>query len=298
MTTENTQGIRHSELPGYEAILVDRKGPVGLITLNRPEQLNSWDWLMSAEIGHALAGFDSDDSIRCIVLTGAGRAFCAGAGLLPAGRTFDGSLTKEEAQRRFPGQPASADRIRTPVIAAVNGSAVGAGITMALRADIIVAAEEAKIGFVFNRRGVIPDADLLWSLPRRIGYQRAMDLLLTGRIFDGKEAVQLGLATTAVPADEVLSTAMRIAHDLAENVAPVSMAITKLVARAFLETNEREAALDLERRLFRWAGQHADAPEGVSAFREKRAPQWTLSKTRDFPTHLFDDRGDDMTPSE
>src|SRR5690606_28679340 len=183
-----------------------RDGPVGVITLNRPDQLNSWDWLVSAEIGHALAGFDSDDSIRCVVLTGAGWAFCAGAGPPPAGRAFDGSLTKDEAQRRAPGKPASDDRIRTPGISAGNGAAVGAGITMALRSDMIVAAEDAKLGFVFNRRGVIPDADLLWSLPRLIGYQRAMDLLLTGRIFDGTEAVQLGLATSAVPADEVLPT--------------------------------------------------------------------------------------------
>ena len=274
----------------YESILVDSDGPVGTITLNRPDQLNSWDWLMSAEIGHALGRFDADDGIRAIILTGAGRAFCAGAGLLPAGRTFDGSLTREEAESRYPGPRRPADRIRTPVISAVNGHAVGAGMTMALRADIIVAAEEAKLGFVFNRRGVIPDADLLWSLPRLIGYSRAMDLLLTGRIFSGTEAVELGIASRAVPAAAVVETANRVAADIAANVAPVSAAITKLVARHFLEETDRNAALELERELFRWAGQHADAPEGVNAFREKRAPRWTLSKTKDFPVDLFDDR--------
>ncbi|TDC91339.1 enoyl-CoA hydratase-related protein [Actinomadura sp. 7K507] len=274
----------------YESILVDSDGPVGTITLNRPDQLNSWDWLMSAEIGHALGRFDADDGIRAIILTGAGRAFCAGAGLLPAGRTFDGSLTREEAEARYPGPRRPADRIRTPVISAVNGHAVGAGMTMALRADIIVAAEEAKLGFVFNRRGVIPDADLLWSLPRLIGYSRAMDLLLTGRIFSGTEAVELGIASRAVPAAAVVETANRIAADIAANVAPVSAAITKLVARHFLEETDRNAALELERDLFRWAGRQADAPEGVNAFREKRDPRWTLSKTKDFPVDLFDDR--------
>ncbi|RNL86663.1 hypothetical protein EFW17_05415 [Halostreptopolyspora alba] len=276
-------------MPDYESILAGGEGSVATITLNRPEQLNSWDWLMSAEIGDALHRFDEDDDIRAVILTGAGRAFCAGAGLLPAGRTFDGSLTREEAEAKYPGPHRPADRIRTPLVAAVNGHAVGAGMTMALRADIIVAAEEAKLGFVFNRRGVIPDADLLWSLPRLIGYSRAMDVLLTGRVFSGAEAVQLGLASRSAPAEEVVAVATEIAEDIATNVAPVSAAVTKLVARHFLEETDRDAARELERRLFRWAGQQADASEGVNAFREKRDPVWTLSKTRDFPTDLFDD---------
>lgn len=274
----------------YESILVDRDGPVGVVTLNRPEVLNTWDWLMSAEMNHAFGVFDDDDTVRAIVLTGAGRAFCAGAGLLPAGRTFDGSLTRDQAQARYPdAEGRQADRLRTPVIAAINGAAVGAGITMTLRTDIRFVAADAKLGFVFNRRGVIPDADLLWSLPRLVGYARAMDLLLTGRIFTGAEAAEAGLASRALPAGEVLAAAMTAAHDIADNVAPVSAAITKLVARRFLEETDRQAALELERRLFRWAGQHADAPEGVNAFREKRTPRWTLSKTRDFPAELLDE---------
>jgi enoyl-CoA hydratase/carnithine racemase len=273
----------------YESILVERDGPVGIVTLNRPDLLNTWDWLMSTEMNHAFGVFDADDDVRAIVLTGAGRAFCAGAGLLPAGRTFDGSQSREAAEAKFPGPRRSAERLRTPVIAAVNGAAVGAGITMALRADIMYVAEDAKLGFVFNRRGIIPDADLLWSLPRLIGYARAIDLLLTGRIFLGREAYEVGLASRALPKDEVLPAAVAAAHDIAENVAPVSAAITKLVARKFLEETDQQAALELERRLFRWAGQHADAAEGVDAFRQKRAPHWTLSKTRDFPTEIFDD---------
>lgn len=274
----------------YESILVTRDGPVGIVTLNRPDVLNTWDWLMSAEMNHAFGEFDRDDSIRAIVLTGAGRAFCAGAGLLSSGRTFDGSLTREAAQAKYPGPQRSAEQLRTPVIAAVNGAAVGAGITMALRADIIYVAESAKLGFVFNRRGVIPDADLLWSLPRLIGYARAMDLLLTGRIFSGAEAYRVGLASQSLPAAEVLPAAIAAGHDIATNVAPVSAAITKLVARDFLERTDRTEALELERKLFRWAGQHADAPEGVNAFKEKRDPRWTLSKNDDFPTELFDDK--------
>jgi enoyl-CoA hydratase/carnithine racemase len=274
-------------LKSYESILVDRDGPVGIVTLNRPDRLNAWDWLMSAELNDAYATFDADDEVRAIVLTGAGRAFCAGAGLRPSGQTFDGSLTQDDAKARFPAPQRSAEQLRTPVIAAVNGAAVGAGITMALRADIVYVAEEAKLGFVFNRRGVIPDADLLWSLPRMIGYSRAMELLLTGRIFLGAEAEKVGLATRALPAAEVLPAAVAAGKDIAENVAPVSAAITKLLGRQFLQESDQKAALELERRLFRWAGQHADAPEGVNAFREKRAPRWTLSKNSDFPTDLL-----------
>jgi enoyl-CoA hydratase/carnithine racemase len=273
----------------YESILVERDGAVGVVTLNRPDVLNAWDWMMSAEMNNAFEEFDRDDDIRAIVLTGAGRAFCAGAGLLAAGKTFDGSLTRDTANAKFPGPQRGADLIRTPVIAAVNGAAVGAGMTMALRCDIMYVAEDAKLGLVFNRRGVIPDADLLWSLPRLIGYARALDLMLTARIFRGTEAYHMGIASRALPSQDVLPAAMEAAHDLAANVAPVSAAITKLVARHFLEENDRAAALELERLLFRWAGQHADASEGVNAFKEKRKPHWTLSKNDDFPTELFDD---------
>lgn len=274
----------------YESILVDRDGPVGVVTLNRPERLNAWDRTMSAEIGHAFDAFDADDDVRAIVLTGAGRAFCAGAGLVGGGKTFDGSTHRERPAEAKTTTRRNAGQLRTPVIAAVNGHAVGAGLTMALYCDIRFVADDAKLGFVFNRRGVLPDADLLWSLPRQIGYARAMDLLLTGRIFDGPEAERVGLASRSLPADDVLPTAMEAAHDLAANVAPLSAALTKLVARAFLETNDREQAQELEMRLFRWLGERDDAAEGVNAFKERRTPQWTLSKTDDFPTSLFDDQ--------
>lgn len=273
----------------YEAILVERRGEVGIVTLNRPDRMNAWDWLMSAEVNHAFAEMDDDDDVGAIVLTGAGRAFCAGAGLQPAGRTFDGSLTRGEAEAKYPGAVRGADKLRTPVLCALNGAAVGAGVTMALRSDIIYAAEDAKMGFVFNRRGVIPDADLLWSLPRLIGYARAMDLLLTGRIFSGAEAYRVGLVSQAMPAGDVLEATIETAADVAQNVAPVSAAITKLVGRHLLEETNRVSALELERQLFRWAGQQTDAREGVDAFVQKRTPQWSLSKTRDFPNHIFDD---------
>jgi len=269
--------------PSYDVITVEEQGPVALITLNRPERMNAWTWQMSTELQHAFGALDDRDEIRAIVVTGAGRAFCAGADLDPSGATFDGSRSRTEFDERYSGPRKHAAQLKTPVIGAVNGAAVGAGLTMALEYDLRVVAEDAKLGAVFNRRGVIPDADLLWSLPRMIGYARAMDLLLTGRIFSGREAVELGLASRAVPKEQVVPTALEMARDIATNVAPVSAAITKQLARQFQTEVDRSAALRLESELFAWAGQQPDAKEGVVAFLEKRDPQWTLSKTGDLP---------------
>jgi len=268
----------------YEAIEVTVDHAIATITLNRPEQLNAWDWQMHRELRTAYAALDASDDVRVIILTGAGRAFCAGAGLAPKGETFDGSRDPSAWDARYPGPAREAAELMTPVIAAINGAAVGAGITMAVACDLRIAAEDAKIGFVFNRRGVIPDADLLWSLPRLIGYARAMDLLLTGRIFSGREAAEAGLVSRAVPRDDVLAVATEMARDIATNVAPASAAITKQLARRFLEVADRKAALEYERALFRWAGQQADAREGVEAFLQRRPAQWQLSKHTPWPS--------------
>lgn len=274
----------------YETISVSTDGPVGVVTLNRPERMNAWTWQVSAEMNHAFAAYDLDDAIRAIVVTGAGRAFCAGAALEPEGATFDGSGGGRGSWAdRYPGPSAASADLATPVIGAINGPAVGVGMTMAMWFDIRIVAEDAKLGFVFNRRGVMPDADLLWSLPRMIGYGRAMDLLLTGRIFRGREAVELGLASRALPADQVLPAAMELAHDLAENVAPVSAAITKQLARQFQEESDQRAAERRQSTIFAWTGKQSDAREGVEAFLEKRPPTWKLSKTADLP--------DDVRPS-
>lgn len=271
----------------YEAIEVARAGRVATVTLNRPDQLNAWDWQMHRELRHAYAALDADDDVRAIVLTGAGRAFCAGASLAPSGETFAGTRRPDEFDERYPGPAKNPAELATPMIAAVNGHAVGAGLTLAMAADIRVVAEDAKLGFVFNRRGVMPDADLLWSLPRLIGYSRSIDLLLTGRVFRGGEAVELGLATRAVPAAEVLPAALELAQDIAENVAPVSAALTKLVGLRALGDVDRETVLEWQRALFRWTGQQADAVEGVRAFLERRPPEWQLKTSTDLPEELL-----------
>jgi enoyl-CoA hydratase/carnithine racemase len=272
----------------YTQILVERDGPVALVTLNRPEHMNAWTWTMSAELAGAFAALDADDTCRAIVVTGAGKAFCAGADLGGRGDTFSGRSTAlgtgDDADTARRSRPAH--RLGTPIIAAINGAAVGAGLTMTVEWDLRVAADDAKLGFVFNRRGVMPDADLLWLIPRLVGASAAMDLLLTGRILLGEEAARLGLVNRSVPRDHVVDTAMEMAHDIAVNTAPVSAAITKKVLWEFLSEPDRGTATKRQTQLFWWTGQQADAREGVVAFLERRAPEWQLSKNADYPTDL------------
>ncbi len=266
-------------------ILVSREGPVATVTLNRPERMNAWTWTMSAEMARAFAELDADDSCRAIVVTGAGRAFCAGADLGGGTKTFSGESaavgTAADAEAALSALPPC--QLKTPIIAAINGAAVGAGLTMPIEWDLRVAAEDAKLGFVFNRRGIMPDADLLWLIPRLIGAAAAMDVLLTGRIFTGREAFELGLVHRCVPTGEVLECALDLARDIAVNTGPVSAAITKKVLWEFLNQPDREEATREQHRLFAWTGRQADAGEGVMAFLEKREPQWKLSKNRDYP---------------
>jgi enoyl-CoA hydratase/carnithine racemase len=276
--------------PNYASIKVTIEGAVGIVTLNRPDQLNAWDWDMAVEMSDAYDRLDRDDGVRAIVLTGAGKAFCAGAALQPGGANWT-SGRREEVAKQYGRLRAAAD-LRTPVIAAINGAAVGAGITMAMSADIRVAAEDATIGFVFPRRGVIPDGDLVWSLPRQIGYASAMELLLTGRKFDGAEAYRLGLVSRVVPRDAVVRTAIEIANEIAENTAPLPVALTKLLGRKLLSQPDGAKARAEQNGIFLWSIRQADAAEGVNAFRERRPPRWRLSANSDFPTELFDDDRD------
>lgn len=274
----------------YEQILVEQQGPITVVTLHRPDAMNAWTWQMAAELADAFATADADDTVRAVVVTGHGRAFCAGADLGGGGGTFSGESraigTTDHARAALSATPAH--RLNTPIIAAINGAAVGAGLTMTMEWDLRVAADDAKLGFVFNRRGIMPDADLLWLVPRMIGFGPAMDVLLTGRIFRGAEARELGLVHRSVPRESVLDTAMELAGDIATNTGPVSAAITKRVLYEFLTEHDRTAARRRQGALFTWTGRQADAKEGVLAFLEKRDPRWKLSKTDDLPDELRD----------
>jgi enoyl-CoA hydratase/carnithine racemase len=267
----------------YQTILTEVSDKVATIWLNRPERRNAFSADMTRELYEAFGRFDADDEVRAIVVTGAGKYFCAGADLERGGGTFarpDGAGAQADAaQRAEPG------RMRTPVIAAMNGSAVGMGITLPISWDIRFAAADAKYGFVFTRRGVVPEAGSSWMLPRLVGVSRAMELLLSGRIFSGAEGAEMGLFTRALPAAEVLPAAQEFARDLAAGTSPVSVAATKALVYNGLG-QDREESHAIEHQVFRWMGNQADAREGVTAFLEKRAPQWPLSKVKDYPPML------------
>jgi len=264
----------------YETILVECAERVGCITLNRPERRNAYTARMGAELGDAFRELEADEAVRAIVVTGAGKYFCAGADLGGGGATFN-RLSDDEARQRDRERASAAPRpweMRTPIIAAINGSAVGIGLTLPMQWDIRIVARDARLGFIFNRRGVTPEANSTWIVPRLIGVSRAMELMLTGRLFSGVEALEMGLVSQAVDAEQVLPTAMALARDIADNVAPLSAAITKRMIYQFLSEPDRNAAHALEARAFGWVGAQADAREGVTSFLEKRAPEWKLSK--------------------
>jgi enoyl-CoA hydratase/carnithine racemase len=254
---------------------------VAVVTLNRPEQMNTLTPRMGLEMGHALRTLEDDEAVRAIVVTGAGRAFCAGAALDPAGSTFNSGLADEDL-----GPPASALspwEFTTPILGAINGHAVGVGITWALQWDIRIAAEDAKIGFVFTRRGLLPEANSLWLLSRAVGSSLALELLLTGRTFSGAEAAEIGLVSRAVPAAEVLPATLEVAHDIAANTAPAAVALTKQLFYKYLRTGDRDAARAEEREAFSWLVGQPDATEGMTSFLERRPPVWRDSKHVTWP---------------
>jgi enoyl-CoA hydratase/carnithine racemase len=270
----------------YATILVEEDAGVATVTLNRPERMNAYSRRMGMEVRHAVTTFDARDDIRVIILTGAGRAFTAGADLAPE----PGESLEVLAERYKPATEKNYYELGTPLIAAINGSAVGIGWTLPILFDIRIVAEKAKYGFVFVRRGLLPELGSSWLLPRLIGLGNAMDLLLTGRLFDGAEALRLGLATEVVPNDQVLARAQEIARDIATNVGPVAAAITKRLANESLLTSDRDTEAKFEDDMFRWAVSHEEGAEGMRSFMEKRDPQWPLGKNSGFPHEMYKDR--------
>ncbi|HVT64998.1 MAG TPA: enoyl-CoA hydratase-related protein [Mycobacteriales bacterium] len=277
----------------YETVLVDVADGVATVTLNRPDQLNSFNWKMDGEFHEAMWKCEADEDVRVIVVTGAGRAFCAGMDLSDGAEDVFGETAHKTHDETFDttsdriAERSAFWRMRTPVIGAINGAAVGAGLTITTMFDVRFVAEEAKLGFNFVRRGVVPDASVTWTLPRIVGATRALDLLMTGRMFNGRDAVEYGLALAALPADQVLAAAQEYARDLAANTAPGAVAATKALINRFMENDNRNSAMALETKLVWWSGSQPDAVEGVMSFMEKRPPEWNGSKHADFPEQVW-----------
>ena len=259
-------------------VTVDVNAGVAVLTLNRPEHLNAYTAEMGALLSAAYRDCDNDDNVRAIVITGAGRAFCAGADFSGSASPFD-SPPDDGAFSASPIDPAAFE-LRKPVIAAVNGHAIGIGLTIALQADMRIVADDAKYGVVQVRRGVIPDCMSHWTLAQLTNLGVAAEVLLTGRTFSGGEAVGWGIANRALPAAEVLDLAMDIARDIATNVAPMSAALCKrlLWDTAINGYTPRQVA-SLETQLHHRVMGTDDAREGVTAFLERRTPPHILSMT-------------------
>jgi enoyl-CoA hydratase/carnithine racemase len=261
-----------------QPVLLNVEGGVATVTLNRPEAMNAWNPAMAAALDLALRACDANDDVRAVVLTGAGRAFCAGADLGGGGETFkprEGGMVGDT--RAAP--PYWPFHVRKPVIAAINGHAIGVGITLPLTCDIRFVAEDAKLQFAFVRRGVLPELASHTLLPRVIGFSRAADLLLTGRMFSGREAAELGLASRALPAGEVLGAAQEKAREFAL-AAPLSVAISKQLLWEGIALSAPEM-MKREGPPFGLLGGHADAREGIAHFLEKRAPKWSGSVSKE-----------------
>ncbi|HQR03935.1 MAG: enoyl-CoA hydratase/isomerase family protein [Proteobacteria bacterium] len=266
-------------MPEYQQIRYEVRGHIALITLNRPEAMNTFTGILGEEWSAAYRRADTDDEVRAVVVTGAGKVFCAGADMSGGAGTFD---SYDGGNFSAAALSTSAFEIRKPVIAAVNGSAVGLGLSLAVQADFRVLAREGKYGFLQVRRGVVADAYIHWTLPRLVGSERANELLLTGRRFSGDEAESMGLALRVVPAAEVLETALALAREIAEECSPLAVAMTKRLLHECSTVDLPQTAAIETRWLARSMGQ-ADAIEGGLAYVEKRSPAWKSRLSHDWP---------------
>src|SRR5438874_10376025 len=254
---------------GTEHIATDLSERILTITLNRPERLNAWTPAMARELMQAFDRADADDEVGAIIVTGAGRGFCAGADLAAGGETFDWRKRGERAEQ--PEDNGGQFTLRVfnslkPVIAAINGPAVGVGATMTLPMDVRLAAENARMGFVFARRGIIPEACSSWFLPRVVGISRAMEWVATGRVFPAQEALEAGLVRSLHASEELIGAARALATEIVENAAPVSVALARRLMWRMLGADHPMAAHRADSRGMLARGQAADTVEGVTSF--------------------------------
>jgi len=272
----------------YSQILFDVDDHVATITLNRPDRLNAFTGTMMNELIDAFDRTDADDDVRAVIVTGAGRGFCAGADLGSGGDTFakGGSDVQTDVGVPRDGGGLVSLRIyesKKPVIGAINGAAVGVGVTMTLPMDIRLASEHAKFGFVFARRGIVPEACSSWFLPRLVGISQAAEWCYSGRVFPAQEALDGGLVRSVHSADDLLSVARAIAADIAENSSPVSVALTRQMLWRMLGAAHPMEAHRADSRGIALRGPSADAREGVESFLEKRPAMYTNRVSDELP---------------
>jgi enoyl-CoA hydratase/carnithine racemase len=279
--------------PTFETLLYEVSEGIATVTLNRPDRLNAFTPKMALELIAAFDATDADDEVKAVIVTGAGRGFCAGADLASGGQTFGAGAREEERRKAGDTEDVTRDgggRVTLrifdslkPVIAAVNGAAVGVGATMQLAMDVRIASDAAKFGFVFARRGITPEACSSWFLPRLVGISAALDWCYSGRVFEAPEALQRGLVRSLHSPDDLLPAARAIARSYIDHSAPVSAALTRQMMWRGLTLDHPMDIHRTDSRALRARGASRDAQEGISAFLEKRDPKYPDRVSADLP---------------
>lgn len=276
-----------SAMTDYSDIRYDVADGIATITLNRPDKLNAFTPLMCRELLEVFDRTDADDAVRVVLVTGAGRGFCAGADLSGGGDTFNPE-SRGTAATDIPRDGGGRVSLRIyeslkPVVAAINGPAVGVGLTMTLPMDIRIASDSAKFGFVFTRRGIVPEAASSWFLPRLVGPSQAIEWYMTGRVFDASEALAGGLVRSLHSADELLTVASALAREVADNTSAVSVALARQLMWRGLSFDSPYRTHVADSRAMSATGRSADAAEGVTSFLDKRAPKFPDTVSANYP---------------
>lgn len=272
----------------YTEIIYEVSDNIATVTLHRPDKMNAFTGVMMNELLQVFDEIDADDNVRAVIVTGSGRAFCAGADLSHGAETFsDGKLSGQTptAVRRDGGGMVTLRMFRCnkPIIGAINGAAVGIGATMTLPMDIRIAADSAKMGFVFTRRGIVPEACSSWFLPRLVGISQAQEWVLTGRVFLADEALRGGLVRSIHPQDELMQVARELAKEIVDNAAPVSVALARQMMWRMLGASHPMEAHRVDSRGIQERGRSADTREGVMSFLQKRPAVFGDKVTTDVP---------------
>jgi enoyl-CoA hydratase/carnithine racemase len=269
----------------FETIRYEQADGVATITLNRPERLNAVNTTVIRELVAAFDQADGDDDVRAVIVTGAGRAFCAGADLAGGGATFAAGRGERPEDHRDGGGLVTLRifEMKKPVIGAINGPAVGFGATVTLAMDVRLASSAARIGFVFARRGVVPEACSTWFLPRLVGIAQAAEWAYTGRVFSAEEACAGGLVSRVVAPEALLPAAHELAREIADHTSAVSVALIRQMLWRMLGAEHPRRAHRLDSLGMWYTGRSADAQEGITAFLEKRPPHFTGRPSTDMP---------------
>lgn len=268
----------------YKTLKTEIQDRIMTVTLSR-ENLNAFNRQMFQELLDVFDEADADDNVRAIIMTGDGRAYCAGADLEGGESIFQENWTAEEEFRDGGGMLSlRIFELKKPIIAAINGPAVGVGITMTLPMDIRIASSNAKMGFVFSRRGLTPEACSGWFLPRVVGISKATEWLFTGRVFSAQEALENGLVSSVVEPEELLPTARALAAEIAEHTSAVSVALSRQLLWKMLGADHPYESHKIESKMIHWMGNQDDVREGINAFFEKRKPDFKMKVSSDMPS--------------